>query len=328
MLTRQRRQSIRPAFQAAAQASLPGWVQRILVSGTKRETDQPSRKGPGEGLCIKIVDINDLMLIEVCVPKASTMAPLSFQQRTAQAYHAIRRMLNENQIRHAIRIWNYIPQIQAVMPDGLDRYMVFNAGRYAAYYDWFNNKETLGGHIPTATGIGHSGSDLFVQVLAAKLPGLPVENPRQVQAHRYSQRYGPMPPCFARATVTPLQNTRLPDLLIGGTASVHGERSTHDNNITAQTKETLINLAHLTEAAVQSVHGEDATNPSTHIEASLRTFQSMRIYYRNECDLDTIKNIVWPFVDHLDPSMIELVHADICRHELLVEIEGTASLDR
>ena len=29
---------------------------------------------------------------------------------------------------------------------------------------------------------------------------MPVENPRQIPAFRYSKRYGPIPPCFARAT--------------------------------------------------------------------------------------------------------------------------------
>ncbi len=283
--------------------------------------------GLNEGLSVNIIDVDEAMLIDVRVLDASTMAPLTLQKRTAQAYHVIRRLLNEKLAKHAVRIWNYIPNIQEVMPDGLDRYMVFNAGRYAAYYDWFCNQEMLGCHIPTATGIGHCGSDLLVHVLATNQPGQPIENPRQVQAYRYSQRYGPMPPCFARATVSPKQYVALPDLLIGGTASVCGEQSAHDNDITAQTEETLVNLAHLTGAAIQFVHGVDSTNPSTDVEALLRRFQSMRIYYRDARHLDAITNIVWPCVDHLEQSKIEVVHADICRHELLVEIEGTARLD-
>ena len=31
-------------------------------------------------------------------------------------------------------------------------------------------------------------------------PGVAIENPRQTPSYHYSRRYGPRPPCFARAT--------------------------------------------------------------------------------------------------------------------------------
>ncbi len=328
MLTGPRSTTFAPTFKNITRASLPGWVQRIFEDSVKRDAYELGTCGPCEGFLVSIIEASDLMLINIRIPEAASLAPLLLQQRTAQTYHAIRHILKENQSRHAVRIWNYIPNIQEIMPDGLDRYMVFNAGRYAAYYDWFCQQETLGSHIPTATGIGHTGTDLLIHVLATKQAGQPVENPRQVLAQCYSHRYGPMPPCFARATITPSQDVTLPDLLIGGTASVCGEQSTHDNDITAQTEETLVNLAHLTGAAIQSVHGVDAANLSSDIDTLLRRFQSMRIYYRDACHYDTIKNIVWPRVDHIDPLRVEMVHADICRQELLVEIEGTATLSQ
>ena len=42
---------------------------------------------------------------------------------------------------------------------------------------------------------------------------------------------------------------------------------------------------------------------------------------------ESIEHLIAPYVGHLDAERIEFVRADICRRELLVEIEGTAHLD-
>ena len=123
--------------------------------------------------------------------------------------------------------------------------MVFNAGRYAAYHNWFNGRAEFEASMATATGVGYQGTDLVVHVLASDRRGTPVENPRQVQAYRYSSRYGPMPPCFARATIVRPNGTGASALLIGGTSSVRGEASMHVGDVSAQTRETLGNIAHL-----------------------------------------------------------------------------------
>ena len=119
------------------------------------------------------------------------------------------------------------------MVDGLDRYMVFNAGRHDAYGD---QRGALG----TASAVGITGSDLSIHCLALEEPGTPVENPRQTPAWQYSARYGPLPPCFSRATIVDLAGRRT--LLIGGTASVVGEDSRHAGEFDAQVEETLLNL--------------------------------------------------------------------------------------
>ena len=43
--------------------------------------------------------------------------------------------------------------------------------------------------------------DLMIDALSAASPGIAVENPRQIPSYRYARRYGPRPPCFARATL-------------------------------------------------------------------------------------------------------------------------------
>jgi chorismate lyase/3-hydroxybenzoate synthase len=146
---------------------------------------------------------------------------------------------------------------------------------------------------------------LSVHVLASEVEGEPVENPRQIPAYQYSRRYGPRPPCFARAT-------RLGSrLLIGGTASILGERSTHDGDIERQTRETLQNIAALLGAA-----REDAP------AAPLDRLSSLRVHVRDAADAPAVRAIL---AKTLQPATdIELVQASLCRKELLVEIEGVA----
>ena len=44
----------------------------------------------------------------------------------------------------------YIPGIHDPMWDGLDRYMVFNAGRYEALSEWFGGRETFATRVASA----------------------------------------------------------------------------------------------------------------------------------------------------------------------------------
>src|SRR6187455_2321525 len=111
------------------------------------------------------------------------------------------------------------------MAPGLTRYMVFNAGRFAALEELHGGRGELERSVASATGVGHKGEDLHVHCLATRAGGRAVENPRQVPAYRYSTRYGPVPPCFARATEVASYGSRT--LLVAGTSAVQGEDSTH-----------------------------------------------------------------------------------------------------
>src|SRR5690606_13866131 len=74
--------------------------------------------------------------------------------------------------------------------------------------------------------------------------GVPVENPRQVSAYRYPRQYGPTPPAFARAMLSPAKQ-----LLVSGTASVVGHASHHVGDAAAQLDETARNLDSLMRTA-------------------------------------------------------------------------------
>lgn len=329
MLIARHRNPTRPEFVHVDAPILPGWVcERFgdAVPGDAREAAAtPIESADGIGLTVRRSDT--LMLVTACVPNAVGHTSLLLQQRTTEAYKAVRTQLTAGAIRHPIRIWNLIPDIHGAMSEGIDRYMVFNAGRYAAYHDWYNGGAEFEASVATATGVGHQGADLIVHVLAADRPGTPVENPRQVRAYRYSSRYGPMPPCFARATIVPSDCSRARTLLVGGTSSVRGEASMHVGDVSAQTRETLVNLAHLIAAARRSGNGAARTTDTVDTDAELRRFDSMRIYFSQAEQLEAILNVVWPFVDHLTPHRVDIVRAELCRPDLLVEIEGTASID-
>ncbi len=323
MLTVRRPLSVRAIPVRTSARSLPGWVMdRFSDRDSQAMPNAPHDHG---AVRLNIVETNSLRLVSASVPNAVTLPALVLQRRTVEAYSAILNSLSASRLWYPVRIWNWIPSIHAIMPGGIDRYMVFNAGRFSAYQGFYGHAGAFEKAIATATGVGHDGNELIIQVLAANQPGTPVENPRQICAYRYSERFGPMPPCFARATLAPEEVSDLPDLFIGGTASVCGERSMHVGDVEAQCEETLRNLAHLIAEGAR-VRGITRQLPApVNVEAELRRFDSMRIFFVKPEQADAIVNIVWPYVDHLDAAHLELIRTDICRPELLVEIEGTAT---
>jgi enamine deaminase RidA (YjgF/YER057c/UK114 family) len=167
--------------------------------------------------------------------------------------------------------------------------------------------------LPTATAVGHDGSDLVIDALASVSHGTAVENPRQIPSYRYARRYGPRPPWFSRATLLPGTQGRPDEILVGGTASVVGQDSAHPHDLDAQIRETLANLSGL----IRSVFSVADS------AAILRNFKELRVYYPRPGDEAIIRDAIaaaFPAV-----SSPEFIRADLCRRELLVEIEGVAS---
>ena len=149
---------------------------------------------------------------------------------------------------------------------------------------------------------------LRVYWLSAREPGVPLENPRQVSAFRYPRQYGPQAPSFARALLPPLA-TGLP-LLQSGTAAIIGHASQHTGALAEQLAETLTNLQSLVDAA----RGQRPALSPTLGSASL-----LKVYVRNAGDLDAVAAQLAALP--AAPAFVVL-HAEVCRAELLVEIEG------
>jgi chorismate lyase/3-hydroxybenzoate synthase len=244
---------------------------------------------------------------------------LTFQQRVVEAYQAVFERLQGRTARYAVRFWAFVPGIHDDLGAGLDRYMVFNAGRYGAYSAHFGSPTSFGRSVPTASAVGVPGDALTLHCLAADETGLPVENPRQIPAYRYSRRFGPMPPCFARATLLRGQ-TEGPLLLVGGTASIIGEESRHVGHLEEQAKETFRNLASVVASAAGCPPSADT--PRDDLVPLLAAFRELRVYHTRPEDREAILR----FVEGSFPSLgrLELLRASLCRPELFIEIEGLA----
>jgi chorismate lyase/3-hydroxybenzoate synthase len=257
------------------------------------------------------VGTGTLEMFTAVVPDAAAMSAAALRTNVTAAYVQIGAALRAAD-KAAIRLWNYLPDPAHVMEPGLDRYMVFNAGRYDGYRQWHGdiNRATP---LATASGVGISGRDLTIHCLASTDRGVPVDNPRQTPAWRYSVRYGPLPPCFARATVAVVNGRRC--LLIGGTASIVGEDSRHARDVQGQLEETLVNLTSLIRAACQ-VSEPDA--------AVLDRLVDLRVYVVRAEDAPMIRSVVEKRCRRA--AHVELSEARLCRPELLVEIEGIAEI--
>jgi chorismate lyase / 3-hydroxybenzoate synthase len=196
-----------------------------------------------------------------------------------------------------LRFWNYL---SAITQDehGLERYRRFNIGRHAAFSARL--REPLP---PPASAIGgHLGASM-IYMLAAHEPAHMVENPRQVAAYAYPPVYGPRSPSFSRASIHKLGATET--MFISGTASIAGHETRHVGDLNNQIAETIENLRALNEAAAR---------PTTPGEE-----WACKIYLRDAAYQEPVRRAIDAA---FGPNCHCLyLHGDICRAELLAEIE-------
>lgn len=222
---------------------------------------------------------------------------------SARAYANLSVFVRARGFPHLLRSWNYLDAITEGEGDE-ERYRRFCVGRAAGL------GEVQIGTLPAATAIGRCDGVRTLQVywLAARRPGTPVENPRQVSAYRYPRQYGPQSPSFARAMLPP--SSAMP-LLLSGTASVVGHESLHHDCIESQLAETFANFGSLVGAA-------RAIRPD--LPAHFGPQSRLKVYVR---DADALPRIAEALEAHLDPAIPRvLLHAAVCRRELRVEIDG------
>ncbi|HEY0916349.1 MAG TPA: hypothetical protein VGE22_15865 [Solimonas sp.] len=216
------------------------------------------------------------------------------------AYGRLLRLLRERGYPHALRLWNYFHEVTG--GDGDDeRYRRFCVGRYDAIAAPGFEQQ-----LPAATVIGTFEPGLQVGFLAGKRPGIPVENPRQVSAYRYPREYSPRAPSFARATLL----DRL--LLVSGTASVVGHATQHPYDAPAQLRETVENLRALL-AEAQRKHF--AAEPALRWQP-----RALRLYVRDAAQAASLRALAEALLG--TPLPLSVLHGEICRRDLEVEIEG------
>lgn len=221
-----------------------------------------------------------------------------------QAYGEILRFQAASTFRHIWRMWNYVADINLGDSDD-ERYRQFCLGRSRAFSAAMAERLVVG--YPAASAVGKKGSSRTLQVcwIASRQPALAIENPRQIRAYDYPRQYGPAAPSFSRAVVTP---ERL--FLVSGTASIVGHESRHSGDISAQLDETFRNLTALSpNAAVERRIDAGTFNGSGLVKAYVR-------------DPESASRVKSEIVRKLCPdATVMLLCADICRSELVVEIE-------
>jgi chorismate lyase/3-hydroxybenzoate synthase len=226
------------------------------------------------------------------------------RETTEAAYIEIRRFQHRSRFAYLLRMWNVLGAINDGLGDA-ERYREFCVGRALGMGE--SNEERF----PAASAVGqHEPTHrLLVYWLAAREPGVALENPRQVSAYRYPRQYGPAAPSFARATLAADGS-----LLISGTASIVGHASQHPDDLPAQLEETMRNVNVLVERAASS-------SQLTYV----RQGALLKVYLRDAAQHSYVTRRLaqlWP------GSQILVLQADICRSELLLEIEAVVLPER
>lgn len=257
------------------------------------------------------------LLVSAAFDAPPAMARDAFEAAVTAAYRSVFDQLERHPSVRPVRFWAFLPGIHMDLGDDLDRYKAFNGARYGAFLGHFGQSRFLGGSIPTASAVGVDGDRFQLHCLATTQAGVPIENPRQVPAYQYSRRFGPLPPCFARATLLDADTDR-PLLLVGGTASIVGEDSQHDDDFGRQAQETLLNLASL----VASAEGAPLPASGGDLRPLLARYDDIRIYCPRPEVVETLSDLIR--ASFAATCRVEMVRASLCRAELLIEIEGLA----
>ncbi len=297
--------------------SPPGWplqaicapllgADTVVVQETWRRTTPPLQ-GVSEGVTWRRSGdtlFGVINLDEAEFAAAADRSPL--QAASEEAYDRIFRLLDAQKLPHLWRVWNYMADINAET-HGLERYRQFNVGRQDAFLAYHRGTR---GNVPAACAIGLAGGPLSIAFLAGATPAVPFENPRQVSAYNYPAEYGPRAPTFSRAAlVYPPGQERL---FVSGTASIVGYLTVHPGDVAGQCGEAMANVA----AVVAEVNRAARSRPFTLDELVYR------VYVRRAADFPVIRDTLVPLVGGAD---VLYVQADICRADLLLEIEAMAS---
>jgi len=221
-----------------------------------------------------------------------------------------------------IRTWFYLGGI--VDNDGpVQRYKELNRARTDFFRDiHFLNGRAPAGHrgkiYPASTGIGTAGRGIVVSAIAlvsdrSDIRAVPLENPRQTAAYDYAATYSPQSPKFSRAMA--LTCGTYTTIFISGTASITHSQTRHPGDVVKQTGETLDNIAALIADENLARHGLPG------LGTTLDSLGFARVYIKRPEDYAAVRETCEERLGML-PTIYAI--ADICRPELLVEIEGVA----
>jgi enamine deaminase RidA (YjgF/YER057c/UK114 family) len=221
-----------------------------------------------------------------------------------------------------VRTWFYLGGITD-SEAGAERYQELNRARADFYRDIrFNcsssEANARGGVYPASTGIGMSGRGLVGSCMTLETQRkdvclLPLENPLQTPAYAYSARYCTQSPKFSRAVALVLGN--YVTTWVSGTASIVDSETRYLGDAAKQTEQTIDNIERLIAGENFARHGIKGPG------ATLQDLAKIRVYLKRPADLAGCRAVCQRRFGAV-PAIYAV--ADICRPELLVEIEGVA----
>lgn len=246
-------------------------------------------------------------------------AEQSLQAQTETAFQQLQGLLAAEGLGFTdiVRQWNYVPGILDVqVHEGktLQHYQVFNEVRKAWY-----NRHTFDHGYPAATGIGVKTGPFSIDVLVmASHPALDkkgLSNPHQHNAYQYDQHVlvgdafcgeHKNPPLFERAKR--LTGSSTAQVIVSGTAAILGQETVGLGDVSLQTDVSIRNMLALITPEV--------TGTNTRF-----VFNGLRVYIKNLNDSEKVKSICQHYFSGLSATFVQ---ADVCRDNLLMEIEGEA----
>jgi len=285
-----------PLFGSTAAALHETWLTTLPVQAGRDEEIAWQRT---DGVLYGVLELD-----EADFP--ATPACSSLQAASAEAYRRIFRLLDAQGVPQLWRVWNYLADIN-LETGGLERYRQFNIGRQDAFLDCHRGAT---GNVPAACAIGLVGGSLNIAFMAGMMPAVPVENPRQVSAYNYPADYGPRSPTFSRAALVYPEGQEI--LFISGTASIVGHQTVHPGDVVGQCRESMANIA-----AVVDEANRLCRSPAFALDALC-----YRVYVRHAGDFPKVRDTLRPLIGEAE---VVYLQADICRHDLLLEIEAVAS---
>jgi len=203
------------------------------------------------------------------------------------------------------RIWNYIPNLNSGIGDE-ERYRQFSLGRSCSFRQEFGEEDTS--RMPAGTCVGIQGERMAVCFLSGVSSPDHYENPNQIPAYRYPRQYGPKSPSFARATSVSV----LPHhyRFISGTAAVMGHESMGVGDLEKQLQITCDNIEKIAHQTIElsDFDGED------------QTLYACKVYLRHAADYPVARRLLQLRFPQIEERFVYL-QSDICRKELMVEIE-------
>lgn len=233
-----------------------------------------------------------------------------YQYDAQMAYKDLLDSFNMDSYR-IVRFWNYIPDINS-LGNTEEKYREFCRGRENAFLEY---SVKLRGTYPAATGIGCKGKQLCVSMLAVNKQMIvkSLENPNQIPAYQYPTRYGLSTPKFSRATY--IKNKNESYIFISGTASIIGADTVYIDNVEMQTETTIENIFEL-------ISEDNLKKYNIDNISFIQNLKLIIVYIKNWKDYLVVKKIC---EKRFDQIQVLYLQNDICRKDLLVEIEAVIS---